>query len=80
MKVISQESPGRVGEMFLTKALNKAGMYAFKFPVNGVNKLVVIDSYIPCLNGTPCHSRELWACLFEKAWAKLNGSYRAINY
>jgi hypothetical protein len=44
---------------------------------------VVIDDYIPTKGYLPIYckprSGDLWQLLLEKAWAKLNGSYAAIQ-
>ena len=71
---------------FVTRKLNEAGIYAIKFYVNGIEKIVVIDDYIPIeqkFESQPVfsHSKvrgEIWMCLIEKAWAKLHGSYAQI--
>ena len=70
-------------QMFVTRDLNEAGIYAMRFYVNGVEKVVVVDDYLPVdSDGMPAFAKskvpELWICLLEKAWAKLNGSYHAI--
>ena len=42
-----------------------------------------MDDWIPVKNGEPVFSRanghELWVLIIEKAWAKLHGSYHAIE-
>lgn len=68
------------------------GVFGCKFHLQGRWHTVVIDSLFPCVNGTPiftsfCRggeqdrgtSKELYAMIVEKAWAKLHGSYEAIN-
>ena len=55
------------------------------FYKNGVQELVIVDDYIPCVasGDKPCFSEsrgnELWVILLEKAWAKVHGSYERIN-
>ena len=43
---------------------------------------MLIDDYIPCIDGRPAFSsangNELWVIILEKAWAKLHGSYERI--
>ena len=50
---------------------------------NGIEQEIVMDNFIPCLNGRPCFSRangnELWVIIMEKAWAKAHGSYERIE-
>lgn len=36
-----------VREMFLTQVVNSAGCYAIKFTLNGLDKVVVVDDYLP---------------------------------
>jgi hypothetical protein len=47
---------------------------------------VIVDDLIPCSGITlkPIYARnkninEFWACIVEKAYAKLHGSYQAIE-
>ena len=53
---------------------------------NGIRHIVTVDDYIPCsTKGEPIFTRpkdncyELWAMILEKAYAKLHGSYWALN-
>eukprot|EP01006_Ploeotia_vitrea_P031051 TRINITY_DN63374_c0_g1_i1.p1 TRINITY_DN63374_c0_g1~~TRINITY_DN63374_c0_g1_i1.p1 ORF type:complete len:1262 (-),score=72.93 TRINITY_DN63374_c0_g1_i1:133-3918(-) len=61
-----------------------AGIVKIKMCHTGWWSTVVIDDYLPCrLGGSPAFahskdSRELWVSYFEKAYAKLHGSYQAI--
>ena len=70
---------GRILSFFITKEVNKAGIYLMRFWINGVETPVIVDDHFPCRNGAPCFSKsntqEIWAMLLEKAWAKLYGSY-----
>jgi len=60
-------------------------MYCIWLNVNGEWKAVVLDDYIPCINGlsgpifSNNHSNELWVILLEKAYAKTYGNYIAIE-
>ena len=66
------------------------GLYGVKFYINGRWRTVVIDDLLPCTQDgrgewrpifaqRPADRKEfeLWPMLFEKAWAKLHGSYEA---
>ncbi|KAG8461989.1 hypothetical protein KFE25_014008 [Diacronema lutheri] len=61
------------------------GAYTFRFYIFGEWVQVTVDTLIPCgADRRPvfarCHDeRELWALYLEKAYAKLHGSYRAIE-
>lgn len=68
----------------------KYGVYTCRFYVEGEWVDVVTDTFIPCLTdtltnvSTPVYSRspnptEMWISLAEKAYAKANGSYEAIQ-
>ena len=51
--------------------------------INGVIEEIVIDDYVPVnKQGEPIfcqpNKNEIWVPLFEKAWAKANGSYANI--
>ena len=57
-----------------------SGIYRFKFWQYGEWVDVVIDDYIPTLDGRPCFLKsdtpnEFWPCMIEKAYAKLYGNY-----
>ena len=74
------EFPDRVKQMFVTKTINKAGIYLVKFFLNGQETPVIVDEHLPIgTNGKPCFAtcrdNELWVSLLEKAWAKLHGTY-----
>ena len=66
--------------MFITQTANSAGIYLVRFFLNGQERPVIIDDYLPVYSsGQPafakCRDGELWVSLLEKAWAKLHGSY-----
>ena len=66
--------------MFVTKEINKAGIYLVRFFLNGQETPVIVDDHLPCTKqGKPafatCRDGELWVSLLEKAWAKLHGTY-----
>ena len=63
---------------------NDAGVYAFRFYRDGEWRIVVIDDYLPIDGDSqqlvfavpPNRNFELYSVLAEKAFAKLNGSYK----
>lgn len=63
--------------------MNDAGIFLFKFFINGMQTAVIVDDYLPVVKGTrnlafaKSDRGELWVPLLEKAWAKLHGSYAA---
>lgn len=73
------EFPKLIAARFYTRETNKAGIYLMSFYVNGVEYPVVVDDWMPIVNGDSVFAKtvggELWVFLMEKAWAKLQGSY-----
>jgi hypothetical protein len=78
------EFPNLVEDAFSLQQYPDLGIYRVLVCKNGLWQTVVIDDFLPCQNGAPCFARhreqsnELWVALWEKAYAKLHGSYRAI--
>ena len=78
------ERPGLIERLFITKDINKAGIYRVKLCKNGEWLSVTIDDYIPCYPmGAPVFSRnennEIWVLILEKAYAKLHGNYYLLK-
>ena len=82
---VSAGDEERVKELFYPCRYNPYGCYAVRIWVDGSERWVVVDDQIPCSEqGRPVFShsrdgREVWVLLLEKAFAKLQGSYRAID-
>lgn len=79
------ERPHVVQKIFNPTEKNEFGVYSVWLNVNGIWKNIVIDDYFPCLSDKsgPAFSRangnELWVLIIEKAYAKIFGSYFAIE-
>jgi calpain-15 len=77
------EFPGLIEQLFLDKVLTENGKYRLKLFDGNQWQEIVIDDFIPCLQGQPAfskpHDNELWVLLAEKAVAKLCGSYAAME-
>lgn len=79
------ENPRRIKSFFRNNIENDKGVYCVTFFYKGVETDVIVDDYFPVLTAAnvPAFSRcvgpELWVLLLEKAYAKLHGSYAAIE-
>eukprot|EP00439_Symbiodinium_sp_Y106_P029666 s4836_g3.t1 len=67
-----------------SQTVNEEGLYAVRFWQDGAWRIVVVDDRLPCRGhnklifaGAP--RDNFWVAIVEKAFAKLNGSYRAIS-
>ncbi|XP_027916501.1 calpain-type cysteine protease DEK1 isoform X1 [Vigna unguiculata] len=75
----------RISEVIITPDYNEEGIYTVRFCVQGEWIPVVVDDWIPCeLPGKPAFATskkgyELWVSILEKAYAKLHGSYEALE-
>jgi hypothetical protein len=79
-----------VFDLLITKEVNKAGCYAIKLYVNGIEHIIVIDDWFPikydkskklgvAFTKSSKGENEIWMLLIEKAIAKLFGSYEAME-
>ena len=79
---VMAEFPHRLNKIFLTKTINKAGIYAIQFFIDGEKKKIIIDDMIPFDNYSnktaftkfPT-SHNIWTIIMEKSWAKFLGNY-----
>ncbi|XP_008787933.1 calpain-type cysteine protease ADL1-like [Phoenix dactylifera] len=75
----------RISEVIITTEYNEEGIYTVRFCVQGEWVPVVVDDWIPCESpGKPAFAtsrkyNELWVSILEKAYAKLHGSYEALE-
>lgn len=75
----------RISEVIITPQYNEEGVYTVRFCIQGEWVPVVVDDWIPCESrGRPAFAtskkgNELWVSILEKAYAKLHGSYEALE-
>ncbi|PHT26982.1 Calpain-type cysteine protease DEK1 [Capsicum baccatum] len=75
----------RISEVIISPEYNQEGIYTVRFCIQGDWVPVVVDDWIPCESpGKPAFStsrkgNEMWVSLLEKAYAKLHGSYEALE-
>ncbi|XP_017983081.1 PREDICTED: calpain-type cysteine protease DEK1 [Theobroma cacao] len=75
----------RISEVIITPEYNEEGIYTVRFCIQGEWVPVVVDDWIPCESpGKPSFAtsrkgNELWVSILEKAYAKLHGSYEALE-
>jgi hypothetical protein len=76
--------PNLIYNMFKTKEINKEGYFEIIYYIDGKFQTVIIDDYLPVNKETGLiefarpNKNEIWVCLLEKAWAKVNGGYTNI--
>ncbi|KAL3518927.1 hypothetical protein ACH5RR_021516 [Cinchona calisaya] len=74
-----------VSKVIITPEYNDEGIYTVRFCIQGEWVPVVVDDWIPCESpGKPAFAtskklNELWVSILEKAYAKLHGSYEALE-
>ncbi|XP_020572133.1 calpain-type cysteine protease ADL1 isoform X2 [Phalaenopsis equestris] len=75
----------RISEVIITHDYNDEGIYTIRFCIQGEWVPVVVDDWIPCeapekpAFATSKKRNELWVSILEKAYAKLHGSYEALE-
>ena len=78
--------PKLIERLFYTKSKTKQHEYGIYIFINGLWELVLVDDYFPYAGSYfkqfafgSSRDNELWLCLLEKAWAKINGCYAKIG-
>lgn len=75
----------QIAEVIITPSYNEEGIYTVRFCIQGEWVPVVVDDWIPCEpRGKPAFAtsrrcNELWVSILEKAYAKVHGSYEALE-
>ena len=74
------EFPDLIKKTVLTQTKNDAGIYAFRIYIRGIPWVVSIDSNFLFKGSNElvfakADKNVMWGPLFEKAWAKVKGSY-----
>ena len=72
--------PNLIFQIFITKEINNEGYFILKFFIDGKFQRVIVDDYLPVnekgdLIFARPNKNEIWCCILEKAWAKVNGGY-----
>ena len=76
--------PNLIYQIFKTKEINKEGYFELIFFIDGKFQIVIVDDYLPVniktkkICFTKPNNNEIWICILEKAWAKINGGYSDI--
>lgn len=78
------EKEERIIQIFGDQPGKDNGIYKVTLRINGIIEEIIVDDYVPVNTaGHPIfcqpNKNEIWVPLFEKAWAKANGSYANIS-
>ena len=77
------ENKSRIAQIFskIDQDSLNYGAYEMHFAIDGEHTLVIVDDQISTDQFFPAFaSGRLWVVLLEKAWAKLHGSYSAMEH
>ena len=78
------EYPNLIFEKFRTREYNDIGYYEMILFIDGEWQIVFVDDYFPFYGNqfvfAQPNTKEMYAILLEKAWAKVNGGYSNISY
>jgi calpain-15 len=83
------ENPKRIKNFFPSIAMSPNGIFEAKVFIHGEPIKVVVDDYFPCIEkedgsfavaftGINESTRNVWAMILEKVWAKVNFAYENI--
>ncbi len=79
------ERPNIIERLFLSRKANDEGIYGVWLCDTGEWRLITIDDMFLCYSFhhgpvySKCNNNELWVLLLEKVYAKIHGSYAAIE-
>ena len=77
------ERPSIIERLFLSRKSNNEGIYGMWICDTGDWELITVDDYFLCGDSGPvyskCNGDEFWVLLLEKVYAKIYGSYHAIE-
>lgn len=81
------ESINRLDDLFSSTEISNKGFYTVRISNRGIIEEVLIDDYFPVYESSnqpvfakPREGVEIWEMVFEKAWAKVKGSYYNMQY
>ena len=75
--------PNMICQLFKSKEINKEGYFEVILFIDGKFQIVIVDDFLPVnenneLVFSQSKNNEIWICILEKAWAKVNGGYANI--
>ena len=75
--------PNMICQLFKSKEINPEGYFEVVLFIDGKFQIVIVDDFLPVdenneLVFTQSRNNEIWICILEKAWAKVNGGYANI--
>jgi len=78
--------PNEVRDFFVNDQENANGAYAVRLIIGGIPRLITLDDYFPAydnwgfaFNHVQDKHPDMWSQIVEKAYAKISGSYKAIE-
>lgn len=79
LAVLSDNLPELLDDVMVSKDVNSKGVYLVRFCKDGSWTTVIIDDFFATHLGSTARHAQLWVSLIEKAYAKLHGSYAALE-
>jgi hypothetical protein len=75
--------PSIIYNLFPSLDKTNNNQFCIYLKLNGIWKVILLDGYIPTINSNIIYSslntNHIWIYLIEKAIAKINNSYKAIQ-